>query len=190
VKSYSFCPVCGSRYRSVESEAAAAAHLLACTSCGFHFWQNSKPAVGALITRVMKGSHEVLLTRRGVQPFQGMWDLPGGFLGNGEPPETGLARELEEELGVSITRPRLLSMGIDEYPGDDTAREARFVLALHYRCDIAPDARIVAADDVAEAAWFPLDVPPETIAFESNRRALQELRVMLKTESAGTASSR
>jgi ADP-ribose pyrophosphatase YjhB (NUDIX family) len=173
----------------VESEGSAAAHLLACASCGFQFWQNSKPAVGALITRVAQGSHEVLLTRRGVQPFQGMWDLPGGFLSNGEPPEAGLARELEEELGVSMTRARLVSMGIDEYPGDDTAWEARFVLSIHYRCDIAPDARIVAADDVAEAAWFPLEATPETIAFESNRRALRELRAMVKTESAGTSNS-
>jgi ADP-ribose pyrophosphatase YjhB (NUDIX family) len=113
-----------------------------------------------------------------------MWDLPGGFLDNGELPEAGLARELVEELGVRISRPRLFSLGIDEYPGEDVAQEARFVLGLYYRCDVPPDAVIAAADDVAEAAWFPLDRPLEKIAFASNRRALEELRAALRTESA------
>ena len=179
MKRYSFCPVCGSRYRtggSGTSSGTAAVTRLLCSSCGFPFWQNSKPAVAALITRVMQGTHEILLTRRGVQPFQGMWDLPGGFLENGELPEIGLAREMKEELGVQIVRPRLLRMGIDEYPGDDIALEARFVLSLYYRCDIPPDARVAAADDVAEAAWFPLDQPPEALAFASNRSALEVLR--------------
>jgi ADP-ribose pyrophosphatase YjhB (NUDIX family) len=108
-----------------------------------------------------------------------MWDLPGGFLDNGELPEAGLARELVEELGVQISQPRLFSIGIDEYPGEDVAQEARFALGLYYRCDIPFDATIAAADDVAEAAWFPLDRPPESIAFPSNRRALEELSAAL-----------
>ncbi len=176
MKRYSFCPVCGSPYRPLGSPPAPVSNLLLCSSCGFEFWQNSKPAVGALVTRIVDGRPQVLLTRRAVEPHKGMWDFPGGYLENGEPPETGLARELEEELGVRITRPRLFSMGIDEYPRDDVAEEARFVLSLHYRCEIPADARIAAADDVAEAAWFPLDQPPENVAFVSNRRALDELR--------------
>jgi ADP-ribose pyrophosphatase YjhB (NUDIX family) len=167
----------------------AAVTRLVCSSCGFPFWQNSKPAVAALITKVMQGRHEILLTRRGVPPFQGMWDLPGGFLENGELPEIGLAREMIEELGVRIVQPRLVSMGIDEYPGDDIALEARFVLSLYYRCGIPPGARIAAADDVVEAAWFPLDQPPEEIAFASNRGALEVLRASVKSESARTSAS-
>jgi len=192
VKRYSFCPVCGSRYQTgalgTDSVNAAVTRLV-CSSCGFPFWQNSKPAVAALITKVMQGRHEILLTRRGVPPFQGMWDLPGGFLENGELPEIGLAREMIEELGVRIVQPRLVSMGIDEYPGDDIALEARFVLSLYYRCGIPPGARIAAADDVVEAAWFPLDQPPEEIAFASNRGALEVLRASVKSESARTSAS-
>jgi ADP-ribose pyrophosphatase YjhB (NUDIX family) len=123
------------------------------------------------------------MTRRGVEPHKGMWDLPGGYLENGELPEDGLARELKEELGTRIDRPRLFMLGIDEYPRDDVAEEARFVLSLYFRCEIPPDARITAADDVAEAGWFPLKHVPSEIAFDSNRRALDELRAAWQAES-------
>ena len=181
MKRYSFCPVCGSPYPPAGSSASAAPNLLWCPSCAFEFWQNSKPAVGALVVRVVDGRPQVLLTRRGIEPHKGMWDLPGGYLENGEEPEAGLARELQEELGTSIARPRLFTMGIDEYPRDDIAAEARFVLSIYYRCEIPADALLTAADDVAEAAWFPLGRPPAAMAFASNRRALEELCAALES---------
>ncbi|MGO9308811.1 MAG: NUDIX hydrolase [Spirochaetia bacterium] len=184
MKRYSFCPVCGSPYPPAGSSPAAAPNLLPCPSCGFEFWQNSKPAVGALVVRVVDGRPQVLLTRRGIEPHKGMWDLPGGYLENGELPEAGLARELQEELGTRISRPRLFTLGIDEYPRDDVAQEARFVLSIYYRCEIPDDARLTVADDVAEAAWVPLERQPAGMAFGSNMRALAELRAAWEAESS------
>jgi ADP-ribose pyrophosphatase YjhB (NUDIX family) len=133
--------------------------------------------------RARAGLPEILLSRRGIEPHKGMWDCPGGFLENGELPQDGLARELTEELGVQIHGARLFSVGIDEYPRTDVAEEARFVLSLYFTCEIAADAVVTAADDVAEAAWFPLDQPPENMAFASNRRALHELQAEWKAGS-------
>ena len=184
MKRYSFCPVCGRPYgRRDAGVEDSRVHL--CSSCGFEFWQNSKPAVGALVTRVVDGKPQVLLTRRGIEPCKGMWDFPGGFLDNGELPEAGLARELDEELGISIARPRLFSLGIDEYPAESAAWDARFVLSLYYRCEIPPQAGIAAADDVAEAAWFALDELPAELAFASNKRALADLLTSWRNESTG-----
>jgi 8-oxo-dGTP diphosphatase len=158
--------------------------MLVCLSCGFEFWQNSKPAVGALIVRTIHGRPSVLLTRRGIEPHKGAWDCPGGYLENGEHPEAGLARELREELGATIARPRLLNAAIDEYPRDDVVEEARFVLTLFYRCDIEGDAPLVPADDVAEAAWFPLDDLPRRIAFPGMVSALSTLRKSVRQKAA------
>jgi ADP-ribose pyrophosphatase YjhB (NUDIX family) len=187
VKRYAYCPVCGSAYPA-PSPGAPTPGRLHCASCGFEFWQNSKPAVGAFILRVVGGLPEILLSRRGIEPHKGMWDCPGGFLENGELPEEGLAREMKEELGIVIGKPRLFTLGVDEYPRDDVAEEARFVLSLYYRCDLPPGAAPSAADDVAEVRWFPLNEPPRDMAFESNRRALHDLLKAWREETAGKPS--
>jgi 8-oxo-dGTP diphosphatase len=160
--------------------------LLTCLACGFEFWQNSKPAVGALVVRAVKGAPHVLLTRRAIDPYKGMWDIPGGYLDNGEQPEEGLSREIREELGAAVLRARLVRTDIDEYPRADVAEEARFVLTLYFRCDIPDDAILVPADDVAEAGWFPLDRLPHDIAFACNQRALAALRETMASEGGST----
>ena len=43
----------------------------------------------------------VLLIERGIDPFKGMWALPGGFLRMDEDAEKGALRELKEETGAT-----------------------------------------------------------------------------------------
>jgi 8-oxo-dGTP diphosphatase len=175
---YSFCPVCGGPLKDREPGDLSPS-VLACSACGYLFFQNSKPCAAALIVRGSGAGIEILLTRRGIQPHLGMWDTPGGFLMNGEEPEHGLQRELEEELGVRALRLRLVSIQAAEYPREDIAEEARHTLTLYYLCTIPEGARLVPADDVTDARWYPLDDLPSALAFSANRRAFAEARPLV-----------
>ncbi|MBU6491887.1 MAG: 8-oxo-dGTP diphosphatase MutT [Burkholderiales bacterium] len=68
----------------------------------------SAPAPARPITEVavgvmIKPGGEVLLGQRPAgKPYAGYWEFPGGKLEAGETVEQALARELQEELGVSV----------------------------------------------------------------------------------------
>ncbi|MEW5816782.1 MAG: NUDIX domain-containing protein, partial [Spirochaetota bacterium] len=152
-----------------------------CTKCSYHFYQNSKPATGALITRRSTGNplspQEVLLTKRGIEPYQNWWDTPGGFLHNGEEPVEGLRREVMEELGVEITDIQLFAAFPDIYPRDGVPPEASHTLCLYFTCRLTDaEVDLNPQDDITEYAWFPLTSLPEKIAFNANRKVLEKLK--------------
>jgi 8-oxo-dGTP diphosphatase len=57
--------------------------------------------VDAAIFRRSGDIWEILLIKRGREPFLGMWALPGGFVEMDETLEEAVERELEEETGLS-----------------------------------------------------------------------------------------
>jgi 8-oxo-dGTP diphosphatase len=73
---------------------------------------------------------QVLIGRKAHPPYQ--WELPGGRIDTGEHPETALARELREELGVQLTGPaQLHTVG----PADPLAGYAPLFYVV-YRVDL------------------------------------------------------
>jgi ADP-ribose pyrophosphatase YjhB (NUDIX family) len=171
-KRFSFCPLCAG---FLETKTRS---LSVCSSCGFRFYQGSKPTAGALILRESPDNpfeKEVLLVKRRFDPFAGMWDVPGGFLENGEDPEAGVRREIEEELGIELVSASLFRAFPDTYPREDIPEESSHLLALYYICSIG-EAPLRAMDDIAGFAWFPVRSLPDGIAFEGNRKALLALK--------------
>ena len=81
-----FCPFCG---QSVEPLGHSIGR---CVGCSEEIYANSRPTGGVLLIR----DDHVLLVRRGAEPEVGRWDIPGGFLDEGESPEDGTCREMRE----------------------------------------------------------------------------------------------
>ncbi len=69
-----------------------------CIECDLVFYQNPKNVVGTL--PIFEG--KVLLCKRAIQPRQGKWTLPAGFMENGESSLEGAIRETDEEAGASV----------------------------------------------------------------------------------------
>jgi ADP-ribose pyrophosphatase YjhB (NUDIX family) len=69
-----------------------------CDACGTVHYQNPKIVTGCLPVH----GDKVLLCRRAIQPRQGLWTLPAGFLENGETSTEGAARETKEEACANV----------------------------------------------------------------------------------------
>jgi ADP-ribose pyrophosphatase YjhB (NUDIX family) len=123
---------------------------------------------------VEDGEGRLLLARRAVEPYLGLWDCPGGFLEEGEHPLDGLRRELAEETGLAAGPARFVGIWMDVY-GD--APEAVATLNLYWAVRVE-GGEPVAADDVAELRWFTAETLPgsDQLAFTTVEHALAAWR--------------
>jgi 8-oxo-dGTP diphosphatase len=103
----------------------------------------------------------VLLARRKHDPYANWWDLPGGFLEEGEHPLDALRRELREEAGVEIEPGRFVGVWMDRY---GEGEEAPTTINLYWTARIT-SGEPRPADDVEELRWFAVDAFPEELAF-------------------------
>jgi len=99
MKPFRYCPLHGVELEQPDHERGAR-----CPVDGRKWYRNSAPTVGAVV--VVDG--KALLTKRGIEPYKGKYDIPGGFLAAGEDPVEGLKREVNEELGIEI------DVGVDD----------------------------------------------------------------------------
>jgi ADP-ribose pyrophosphatase YjhB (NUDIX family) len=165
MQKYAYCPKCSAALEYRQPEAHNPEKVPVCTDCGFIFWQNSKPTASAVL---LNDAGEVLLVERAIEPKKGEWDLPGGFLANGEDPVAGMQREMEEELGIAVEPDKLLGIFVDTY-GEGSA--AVYTFNVIYAAKIL-SGTITPKDDVASVQWFTPSELPESVAFRNNAEAL------------------
>lgn len=107
--------------------------------------------VDLVILTLRDGALHVLLVERGVEPYEGMMALPGGFLRDASEPITAAARrELQEEAGLDGASLHLEQCGVYSDPGRDP--RGRVVSVSHLA--IAPRLpEPTASTDAADARW-------------------------------------
>ena len=105
-----------------------------CPACGTIFYENPKIIAGCL----PHWEDKVLLCRRAIEPRQGLWTVPAGFMENGETTYAGAVRETMEEanarvaiddLYVTVNLPHINQvymlfrgrlLDLDFHPGDES----------------------------------------------------------------------
>ena len=105
--------------------------------------------VTSVVAVIIDDEERVLLTRRNISPFHGLWVMPGGKIALGEPILKALHREVMEEVGLEVEVGELIEVFEHLTPG---AENYHFII-LYYRCrplfcDISHD-----HVEVAEALW-------------------------------------
>ncbi len=141
-----------------------------CRHCGQRHFLNPKPCGEAVVIE----RHRVLLLRRARDPWQGAWDVPGGFCEGGEHPMHAAERELAEELGIEAEAVAYVGTWIDVYgpPARDGIQEHTLNSSyLMRRREPVGDLRLQ-ADEVLEAGWFALDELPRPLGFPDHLDAM------------------
>lgn len=126
---------------------------------------------------------QILLIKRGLEPFFGTWALPGGFVQMDEDLESAARRELEEETSLrGVFLEQLFTFGAPDR--DPRGR----VVSVAYFALVRPDQNPATADtDASEASWFPLHSLPE-LAFDHSHilaTALERLRGKIRYQPIG-----
>jgi len=162
-----YCPKCGLKGLRTEN-----CHKYQCDECEFQFYKN----VAATASIVLRCDDEVLFSRRGREPAKGLLDFPGGFVDPGESLEAALTREIKEELDWTLSGAQYLF----SFPNTYLYAEVLYSTAdAFFLCDVTDKPNVRPQDDVDALIWLKLgDVMPETLAFDSMKKAVTELSSM------------
>ncbi|MFF5446541.1 NUDIX domain-containing protein [Streptomyces sp. NPDC012888] len=108
---------------------------------------------------VRHGTLHVLLIRRGGQPYEGAWALPGGFLLPRESAETAARRELAEETGLAADLVAALHLEqLRTYSEPDRDPRMRVVsVAFTALVPDLPEPVETGGGDADRARWAPVD---------------------------------
>ncbi|HAT03875.1 MAG TPA: hypothetical protein DCS29_03840 [Candidatus Magasanikbacteria bacterium] len=117
---------------------------------------------------IFDAAGNVLLTKRGVEPYKEYWVIPGGHIKR-ESPTDAVRREIHEELNVQAEPTRLY--GVYENLTNDPRRPT---VSIFYIGHIV-SGDIEATIEVSETKFFSLHDLPDKIGF-NHRRILEDIR--------------
>jgi ADP-ribose pyrophosphatase YjhB (NUDIX family) len=155
-----FCSYCGSPNLTRTLPLGDIGIRHACSQCGTIHYQNPNIVAGCVAT----WEDRLLMCRRAVDPFRGLWTIPAGYLELGETVEEAARRETLEEAGAAVGFLTLMALYNLPMFGE---------VYLVYGGALAA-ADIQAGDETLEADLFlPDAIPWDSIAFPMVREAIR-----------------
>ncbi len=163
-----FCSDCGAPVRlRIPPGDSLPRHC--CDACDTVHYQNPKVVAGCIVEA---DDGLLLLCRRAIEPRNGFWTMPAGFMENGETLVAAARRETREEACAEVAVDAISS--VVSVPG---ANQVHVMFRAHLVGGFAAGAETAEARLFAEA-----DIPWDEIAFRSGSAAL---RVFLADRRAG-----
>ncbi|MFL5498969.1 MAG: NUDIX hydrolase [Gemmatimonadaceae bacterium] len=132
---------------------------------------------GGVVFRVDQGKVEVVIVL--VRP-QNRWQLPKGLVEKGEDPAVTAVREAREEGGISSEVVQHIETIEYWYAGLDKGIRVRFHKRVHFYL-----MRYLSGDtkdhdwEVAEARWVPIEDAAFQLAFDNERRVMEQAKELI-----------
>lgn len=157
---YRFCPRCGG-HLELRKVKAIEPERLVCRKCSFIFYLDPKVVAGTLFAI----DRRVVLLRRGVEPANGKWVFPAGYVDRGESVWDAAIRETQEESNLHVRLSSLLN--VYSYPHSPN-------VIVVYTAEVI-GGELKAGDECMEAQTFAAsEIPWEELAFQSTTDALKD----------------
>ena len=101
-----YCSHCGTSAPAYTIPPGDNRPRFVCKSCNTIFYANPKVVAGCLPV----WEDRVLLCRRAIEPAYGRWNIPSGYLENGETVAEGARREVREEADAEVELGYLITL--------------------------------------------------------------------------------
>ncbi|RMF29242.1 MAG: NUDIX hydrolase [Bacteroidetes bacterium] len=150
-----FCSHCGSNQLVRTVPPGDDRERTVCRACGTIHYVNPRIVTGCLA--VWEG--KVLLCRRAIEPRKGLWNVPSGFLENGETVEEGALRELWEEARARAAIQRVLAIYSIPHVNH---------IYIHFLGELEEGRFGVGAESLESALFAEEEIPWDEIAFHSS----------------------
>lgn len=155
-----YCQKCGTQMKTCMLENR---EREVCPKCGWIYYEHLKVGAGVLLEE----DGAILMVRRAIEPWKGMWYLPAGYVEVDETPGEAAVRETREETGLVVRLTRLEEV----YHFDDDPRgNGLLILYSAVRCGGIQ----TISNETSEISFFhPSEVPIE-IAGKAHQKAVQD----------------
>lgn len=109
---------------------------------------------------VLQTPKGILLTKRSIEPYKGMWHLPGGTVLFGETMEEAVVRVAKEEVNVTVTDMNLIAPLY--YKDEEKVKGYGWTISIAFNVD--GDYSNVQGSEQGEEFAFFLSVPDNTVS--------------------------
>lgn len=156
-----FCSHCGSDQLERSIPKGDNHYRIVCRNCHTIHYSNPKVVAGCLAV----WKDEVLLCRRAIEPRKGFWNVPAGYLENGETVEEGAEREMWEEAEAEVNIRGVLAVYSLPHVNQ---------VYIHFLADLKDKKFGIGIESLETQLFKEEDIPWEDIAFTSSTFALKK----------------